>query len=98
MIKDLNGTDMARKLSDFVNIMGGRKRNENFAKEIVNKTHRTLQQGIFGLFMYVVAEWAKAEEENNFDGRNEFTVKTCKKIVKENPDLFYNGKPVVPCI
>ncbi len=80
-------TDMVRKLTNFVNAFGCPKK--EFAKVLMHE-HRTLQQSTFDLFLACIAEWAKQE---NYDLRNEATVKTCQQIVK-----MLDGVMSVPCI
>lgn len=66
-------------LSDFANGAGWNERQE-FA-ELVQDEHRTLQQGIFRLFLLTCQEWAKCEE-GQYDLRNEVTVQQSKKILE----------------
>lgn len=54
---------------------------ENFANILTTAEHRTLQQLIFKCFAACILKWAECATTNCFDGRNEHTVKTCKKIV-----------------
>jgi hypothetical protein len=72
--------EVVQTLSDFVNSFNCEY--EDFAKEVMGE-HRTLQQNIMRLFIATIQEWAKQE---NFDLRNEDTVKLCKRIIKEFGD------------
>lgn len=49
-----------------------------FAKLMMNE-HRTLQQSTMRLFLRTIEEWSKQE---NYDLRNEQTIKICKKIME----------------
>ena len=65
------------------------------SKEFVDtilRSHRTLQQGVFGLFLQVIEAWSKLDE-NSSDLRNEYTVKMSKEIMKA---MVCGSK--VPCI
>ena len=42
-----------------------------------------------------IKAWADQYEKDMYDGRNEFLVKTCAKIVAENPDMFKYGMPMI---
>lgn len=82
----MTGEEMAKELSNFVNSLSSRRRQKEFCETLMRE-HRTLQQSVFGLFSAAIREWAKQE---NFDARNEFTIKTCKKIVSSVDDINYN--------
>jgi hypothetical protein len=71
--------DMAKKLMEMVNCFN--TKSEGFA-EVVCSDHRSLQQGAFRMFLTCIKKWAEAEKTNNFDLRNEATVKACSKIMK----------------
>jgi uncharacterized protein with NAD-binding domain and iron-sulfur cluster len=76
------GEELAQKLADFMNGEDGAAV-EAFIKSLTLKTHRTLQQSVFGLFLRVMQAWAKYYKEGPgwYDLRNEFTVATSEKIV-----------------
>ena len=56
--------------------------------DCVMRDHRTLQQGMFRLFVACIREWAKAYDEGRYDLRNEQTCKLCKRIVEKTDDLY----------
>ena len=52
-------------------------------KQFVDSTlaeHRTLQQQMFGAFMFCIKAWSELDSDH-YDVRNEYTVETCKKIM-----------------
>ena len=63
-------------LSKYVNVMSHSR--DEVAKEILRE-HRTLQQSMFGLMLYVIEQWSKQE---NYDLRNEYTIQSSKKIME----------------
>jgi len=75
------GTEAARALSDFVNHAGDMEKQE-FVKEFTDRTHRTLQQQGFDLFLRLCETWAKKHDEGVYDGRNEYTVRDAKTITE----------------
>ena len=77
---------VAASLADAVNTLG--REDIDFATEM-RKQHRTLQQASFKVILTMIAQWS---EEEYFDGRNEFTVKACREIVKTNPNLFHKDR------
>ena len=90
------GREVAQALGKLVNIMGGNKAAEDgFIDELTNREHRTLQQSAGGLMFKTIKAWADQYEKDMYDGRNEFLVKICAKIVAENPDLFKYGMPMI---
>jgi len=74
--------DAARSLSDFVNRNSGALASKQFAEELCNKTHRTLQQSSFKVMLACIDHWAKHGDTGNYDARNEATVMTCRRIVE----------------
>ena len=52
--------------------------------ETIMRSHRTLQQSVFGLFLQVIEAWSKLDE-NSSDLRNEYAVKMSKEIMKVMP-------------
>ncbi len=91
----LTPEEVARNLSDFVNVMGDDKDVELVAEHVVNRTHRTLQQSIMGLFLKVIYKWAKNYEEGWYDGRNEATCKLAKSIVDHIGENYKYGLPLI---
>lgn len=76
MEKDQIAKEFAEKLSKFVNNYGCPMK--ELAQEVLND-HRTLQQTTMRLFMTVIEEWSKQEQ---YDLRNEQTIKLSKKIME----------------
>jgi hypothetical protein len=94
--RDLTAAEMAQTLDEFVNSGSmGKEKTKEFVEQIVNRTHRTLQQLIMGLFVATIEGWAEACDQNNFDGRNESTVKLAKKIITATGDKYDRGLPYV---
>lgn len=86
----LTGKELANAVSDFVNGADKESKKE-FVNTLTHRTHRTLQQLSFGLFLDAIFEWAD-NAENNFDMRNEYTVETSRKI-KEL--IEFSGVPYI---
>ena len=82
----MNGKELAKELSKFVNCMANGKEEQEFVDAFMRE-HRTLQQSAFGLVCQLVKAWS---EQEHFDLRNEYTVKTCKKIMEAVGDVRYN--------
>jgi hypothetical protein len=81
------GKEAVKGLSDFVNNM------TCSPKEFVEANeHRTLQQNSFRVMWKCIEYWASLED-NQYDLRNEGTVKACKDLVR----LFPNG-PYLPFV
>lgn len=87
-----SGKEMADMLTDFVNNFNTEPQKE-FAETIVYRTHRTLQQSVFGSFLMCIQLWAKMYDEGNYDLRNEETCKQAKQIMN-----LFDGQPYVPMI
>lgn len=68
---------------------------EGFVKAVVYRTHRTLQQKIFGIICKLIREWAMTE---HFDARNEFTVLTSRKLAKVLDEEMGEGRVVTPYV
>lgn len=73
---DEKATLVCEVLCTFANSSGG---SEALAAK-VRSEHRTKQQGIFGMFMACVKEWAGAYGLGLYDGRNEYTVSKSAEI------------------
>jgi len=74
--------ELAKALSDFVNVLGGHTKEEDEFIGLVLSDHRTLQQNTFRLIYKLIKAWAIEGERSNFDLRNEATLKACIKITK----------------
>jgi len=61
--------------------------------EAIMREHRTIQQSIFEMFLFVIHEWSLYTEYGKHDLRNEYTVKKSAEIMKLL-DGFYR----CPCI
>jgi len=77
---ELQGKKLAQQLADFVNSESS-DAVQGFLDELTQRTHRTLQQSVFRLFCRVIFTWANVNEEK-YDLRNQFTIKSSQKIVK----------------
>jgi hypothetical protein len=89
----MTGTELADALADFVN--GGDKKDvEEFVQQLTNRTHKTLQQGAMRLFVATIEKWASLNE-NQYDLRNEATVKLAKRIINATGDKYDRGLPLV---
>lgn len=53
---------------------------DGFIREL-DCLHRTTQQSLFGLMMACIAHWGSLREPQ-YDGRNEWTVRKCREILK----------------
>ena len=92
----LRGKNLAKDLTDMVNVMGHNDPAEKaFVEELTQWSHRTLQQSAGGLMFKCIKAWAEAYDKGWYDGRNEYLCKCCADIVKQNPDLFEYGMPLV---
>ena len=78
------GEQAARDLASFVNGASGSDR-DDFVNTLCSRTHRTLQQLIFSLFLSCVQVWATKVKEGLFDLRNQATCEVSKKIVDAIP-------------
>lgn len=74
------GIELAKSIADYVNDMGHKK--EPFTEELLNCTHRTLQQSAMQMMFYTIAEMAKKYETGVYDLRNEQACKTAAEIHK----------------
>jgi hypothetical protein len=70
---------LVEALTKFAN---GASREEiaEFATDLSHE-HRTLQQGVFGMFLQYAKVLASNYEKGNFDGRNEYACKTASTIM-----------------
>lgn len=63
-----------------------------FVDEVM-RSHRTIQQALFGLMLQCMKRWTEDGEKGFFDLRNEYTVKMSKEIMK-----ITEGSTYTPCI
>jgi len=84
---------MCLMLDEFVN-GSDEKEILDFCDQLVNRTHRTLQQKIATLMMRSFTAWASLPD-GRYDLRNEATVKLAKTIVKSTEDQFYKSLPLI---
>jgi hypothetical protein len=88
-----DGEAVADVLSRFVNGAGGEQ-----SKRLVDRLlrdHRTLQQSLMGrVIMPLIRGHAKALKDDNFDLRNEDTVRLCGEIVERCPRAS-QGLPLI---
>lgn len=95
---DAKGRKLAEDLSSLVNVLGGNKVAEGaFIDELTNRSHRTLQQSAGSLFFKTIQEWASQKEKGYFDGRNEYLVEVCHRLVNhpDFEDVFKYGFPLI---
>ena len=85
MQMEKDAEELAKSLTHFFNTFGTEERFKLLSKNLMNE-HRTLQQTTMKFFIHQMKEWAETEF---YDGRNEATVKLCKKIVEEMKDDLY---------
>lgn len=79
--------DVAELLTDSVN--SSMFENQDFARVITQRTHRTLQQSTMRAFIACVDNWADMHDSGMYDLRNESTVKASKKIREALVDNDY---------
>jgi hypothetical protein len=60
----------------------------------MRRDHRTLQQSVLRIALKLIQVGAWMESEGDYDGRNEASVKLCKKIV----DQFGDDMESIPYI
>jgi len=60
--------------------------------ENISRVHRTLQQNFWRMIQQMAREYAKLDENECYDLRNEAAVKWCKRITEATNDL---GMPYV---
>lgn len=89
----------AKNLADSLNSFGNGPEIEIFVETML-KEHRTLQQSSFKAILRLIQRWAELESSGRYDGRNEFTVKTCRKLIEtlEKEDVIFDGRIGVPFI
>ena len=76
----------------FTNRLANDEEQKEFVKALMTE-HRTLQQSVFDLMCKCIQTWAKTPEDR-YDARNEFTIKTCKKIVDRVEEVKYSAPMV----
>ncbi len=91
--RDLSGTDMAMMLDEFANKADDSDVQE-FVEQLISRTHRTLQQQIMNLFIASIEKWASLGTDQ-YDLRNEATVKLCKKIIAATGDKYDRHLPLI---
>lgn len=74
------GAKVAEQLTDFLN--SASQQDVKDFTEAMMVEHRYLQEEAFKLFLKTCEEWSKMHDADRFDARNEFTVKTSKKITQ----------------
>ena len=93
--RDLTGEDLAQLTEEFVNGALDSE-NQKFAIYITERSHRTLQQSIMGLFMRTIELWAaRATNPNHYDLRNAATVKLAAKMVAATGDQYDRFLPLI---
>lgn len=79
------GVEAATALADFLNVASKDEMNA-FVEQLTGRTHRTLQQLAFGLFISCIGKWAEACERHEFDAPNESACKLSYVIAKSFGD------------
>lgn len=77
---ELTGTEMAQMLEEFLNTCGPGRLMDEFATQLVERTHPTLQQNAMKLFMRTIKKWA---EQKFWDDRNAATIKLARGLEAE---------------
>lgn len=83
-----SGKELARVVSDFSNTSSTQDLID-FAEELTNGTHRTLQQTCMVMFVECLKRWEKAYNDGYYDARNEATVLAAKKMLAALGDDNY---------
>lgn len=76
----MNGKELYEEISSYVNSFS--HTNKEVA-EAFSKDHRTLQANSIMLCFALIQKAAQMYEDGNYDGRNDYTFKVCKKIADE---------------
>ena len=90
--RDLSGTEMAQMLDEFANSADHRE-TFAFVEQLTQRTHRTLQQKVMGLFVAAIEGWASGK--GGTDARNEATVALAKKMVAGTGDKYDRMLPYI---
>lgn len=80
--EEVRARELARMMLTLVNNYGHDEAIRAFSDE-VRKGHRTLQQTLFKAIVVLLLDWSEDCASGRYDGRNEFTVKTSEKLVRE---------------
>lgn len=72
----LTGKEMAEQFAGFVNMMTHDR--EEFAEGVTSE-HRYLQQEMFMAMLKCIEKWS---EHQNYDARNEYTIKASKAMIQ----------------
>ena len=75
------GENMGKEMEDFLNTFSDEERKNAFLDYMTKYAHRTLQQRFFALLLEGIERFASLEDRQ-CDGRNEYSVKTARKIKK----------------
>lgn len=87
------GRKLGQEMEDFLNTFTDDVRINSFLDYMTKNAHRTLQQKYFGLVLKSIRKFADLQ---NFDGRNEYAVKTAKKMEKFMNENYIGSD--CPCI
>jgi hypothetical protein len=81
------GKDACEALASFINDYGADT--EGFMVEL-NRTHRTMQQGLGRLAMLMLQRWREDYQRGSFDGRNEAVCKLANELLgsRSKQDLY----------
>lgn len=76
--RENDGRDLARAMADYCNDMQYNK--EAFAEELVDRTHRTLNQSALSLMFATIVKMAESYEKGWYDDRNRAAMMICSEI------------------
>lgn len=82
------GEEAGQFMENFVNVMANREENKAFVDYVVYRTHRTLNQGLIGLFFDVIKEEGAVWGTGRYDARNEASVKACYELSKHLEEVY----------
>jgi hypothetical protein len=90
-----NGKEIANDLSRLVNTLSPNSPEVGeFIDEVLND-HRTLQQSTGGLVFKLIKGWADAYDAGNYDARNAHLCWCCAELVRDHPEMFKYGMPLI---
>lgn len=89
----MNVKTVAESVSKMLNILGDKENITEFVAHMANE-HRTLQQG-FTRLCVAWFEHLASLNENQYDLRNEASVKLAKKFIAATGDKYDRGLPLI---
>ena len=80
--QELDGKEIAQKIASELTDAANRMDFDPKAfASAVRREHRSIQQSVFTAVVALLDGWAQDADTNNFDLRNEDTVKACQRIM-----------------